>query len=49
MTEQNKNANRSFLDKFEGRTNKVGKLGVQAVLVGGNNNNNKIKNKDEDN
>lgn len=38
MTETNKNANRSFLDKFEGRTNKVGKLGVQAALIGGKDN-----------
>ena len=34
MSEANKNANKSFLDKFQGKTNKISKLGVNSVLTG---------------
>lgn len=33
MTEANKNANKSFLDKFQGKANKVGKTGTHALLT----------------
>ena len=32
MTQVPKKENRSFLDKFEGRTNKVSKSGMQGAL-----------------